>query len=483
MAVLAALLACGDEGGSRAVAPAPASDREATPRAEGPPNIVLVISDDQGWRDYGFMGSDLAKTPNLDSLAASGTVFTHAFSTASACRPSLRTLLTGLEPERINALEQALTEQNVRFPAIAAISSVASLPREFGRAGYVSFQGGKHWEGRYSQTGFDAGTALGYDAARAKRVGLMNELSGGDGIELGRSTMAPLFDFIREHQRDRFFVWFAPMLPHTPHDPPQAFLDLYSDTGLGPAAQGYYGNVTRLDARIGELIALIDELGLREDTLIVFVADNGWQQDPDADWNMAQLGGPHGKFSIGEIGFRSPMIFSWPGSLPAGRRDGTLVSTLDVFPTLLDFAGVRAGGALEPPAGRNGVDLRGLLEGGPAPDREYLIAGMDRLRDDWQLEPGDEAPVPELFATVTDEPGYFLRAAGWRYVWLPGRGLEQLFAIDDDPDERVDVAARNPDRVARYRAAVEAWRARMHEPAAIEWPPRARAVAQPPSSM
>lgn len=446
-----------------------------------PPNIVLVISDDHGWRDYGFMGSEMARTPNLDALAASGTVFTHGFTTASACRPSLRSLLTGLEPQRIRALEQVLAAQQVPFPEIAAVARVDTLPRELARAGYVSFQGGKHWEGRYELTGFDAGTATGFDAERANKRGLIHELAGGDGLDLGRTTMAPLFDFIRAHARERFFVWFAPMLPHVPHDPPPAMRKLYATSDLGTAAKRYFGSVSWLDARIGELIAELEALGLRDRTLIVFVADNGWQQDLTIEVDLSSLGDPQGKFSIGEIGFRTPMIFSWPGSLPAGRRDDTLVSTLDLFPTLLDFAGVREGGSLVPPSGRTGVNLRDLLEGGAAPDREHLIAGMEQLRSDQGARPPDEQPSADSAPTVRDEEGFFLRAPGWRYVWLPERGLEQLFAIDDDPDERVDVSAHQPDLVARSRAAVEGWRLQMRVPAPIRPEPDERAAARPGS--
>lgn len=432
-----------------------------------PPNIVLVIADDQGWRDYGFMGSRIARTPNLDALAASGTVFTHGFTTASACRPSLKSLLSGLEPQRIRALEQGLGERNVPFPEIAAMIELDTLPRQLRRAGYVSFQGGKHWEGHFEQTGFDAGTAVGFDAERAKRHGAMHELSGGAGLELGRSTLSPLLDFVRAHRDQPFFVWFAPMLPHVPHDPPPEFRDPYAQAGLGAAAQAYFGNVSRLDARVGELLGELDALGLRERTLFVFVADNGWQQDPTLDSDPGQLGGAQGKFSIGELGFRTPMIFSWPGSLPAGRRDDSLVSTLDLFPTLLDFAGVRAGGALEPPSGRTGVDLRGLLEGRPAAVREHLIAGTRRLRADYGRGSSAQKQSDAGFAAVNDEEAFFLRARDWRYVWLPGLGLEQLFAIDDDPEERHDVAARHPDLVARYRAAVDAWRREMSVPAPV----------------
>ncbi|HEM47057.1 MAG TPA: hypothetical protein ENO23_08435, partial [Alphaproteobacteria bacterium] len=209
----------------------PACAPEVESAVGGPPNIVLVIGDDQSWRDYGFMGSPVARTPHLDALAESGTVFTHAFTTASVCRPSLRSLLTGLEPQRLEALEAKLRAEDVPMAELAAIRDVHTIPRTLGEHGYVSFQGGKHWEGPYGLVGFTEGTATAaspdgpaHDAIR--------ESSGGRGLELGRSTMTPLFDFLSAHRDDRFLVWFAPMLPHTPHDPPRALVDLYAETDL-----------------------------------------------------------------------------------------------------------------------------------------------------------------------------------------------------------------------------------------------------------
>ena len=439
-----------------------------------PPNVVIVIADDQSWRDYGFMGSPVARTPALDRLAESGTVFTHAFTTASACRPSLRSLLTGLEPQRLDALRDRLHERRVPFPELAAMRRVDTLPRLLGEHGYVSFQGGKHWEGRYQLTGFSEGTALGFDAARGGRDGLLREMSGGEGNELGRTTMAPLLDFVSAHRAEPFLLWFAPMLPHTPHDPPPEYLARYEEgpaAALSAAERRYLGNVSRLDDRVGELLDHLAFLGLREHTLVVFVADNGWDHTGEGGPVHPHLGGPRGKFSVYENGFRTPMILSWPGVVPAGLRSDALVSTLDVLPTVLDYTGVA-----DPPGDRSGVSLRALVEGSAAPPREQLIGAMVRLR-----EPTGEG-APESLLPVRSEQGFFLRAPGWHYVWMPERGVESLYAIDDDPWQLDDRAFEHPDRAAAYRAAVEAWRTRMREPARTR-PTHAPARDHSPSSM
>jgi uncharacterized sulfatase len=278
-------------------------------------------------------------------------------------------------------------------------------------------------------------------------------MSGGPSTELGRSTMAPLADFLAAHGVAPFFVWFAPMLPHTPLDPPAEQRARYAAAGLGALEQGYFGNVSRLDARVGELLAQLETQGLRERTLVVFLADNGWDASGEGGPVDADLGGPRGKLSMHENGFRTPLILSWPGRIPAGQRSALLVSALDLFPTLLDYAGL----ATLPP-GRNGRSLRPVIEGNGVLARDHLVGGMSRLR-----QPAADPAQPDSFADVRDEPGYFVREPGWRSLFLPQRGVAALYAIDADPWERHDVAAQHPERLDRHRAWLADWQRAMRE--------------------
>ena len=122
------------------------------------PNIVLIIGDDHGYPDAGFMGSEIVKTPHLDRLAAGGTVFTTAWNTASTCRPSLLTLLTGLQPLQVDLWMQANRRVPLAFSAGEEIRQIETLPSLLARRGYRSFQAGKHWEGTFAQAGFTGGT-------------------------------------------------------------------------------------------------------------------------------------------------------------------------------------------------------------------------------------------------------------------------------------------------------------------------------------
>lgn len=399
----------------------------ATAAQQSTPNIILIIGDDIGWTDFGFMGSKTVKTPNLDRLAEGGTVFTHAFSTASNCRPALRTLLTGLAPETVEALVSRArpSMRRRRF-----VDFVLTLPEKLAEQGYVSFQGGKHWEGTFQDAGFTHGMTrtIGKSAAPNPGAGDHDEpsffgYSGSEGLALGRETMEPLFEFLAAPRDSPFFVWYAPKLPHLPFDPPQKFKAMYADAEVPPYVRGYWANMTRFDATVGALMERLDVLHLREQTLIVYVSDNGW----DA-WGQGVLGGPKGKSSLFELGFRTPLLINWPGRVAAGVRDDRLVSLLDVFPTLADFAGAeRAPGP--------GQSLHPLLMGGGTFHRETVTGSRPR----------------------GDSTARFLRTKTWRYV-SDANGVESLYQIEIDPREERDLAAAYPELVAAMRDQLRAER-------------------------
>lgn len=395
-----------------------------------PPNIVLVISDDQGWPDFGFMGSEQVRTPNLDRLAEEGVTFSQGFDTGSSCRPSLLSLATGLHPVQLRA--RSGRSGRIELPR-SLIEGFATLPGILSQRGYATFQGGKWWEGGFERGGFTHGMTLG----PRKPPG---SLDGGDvGLALGRDTMEPLWSFLEQHRDVPFFVWFAPMLPHAPFDAPDEYSEPYREAG---AAAPYFANIARFDARVGELLERLDALGLREKTLVVFLSDNGWDvHTPRSIDHPLLMDGPHGKSSIRELGFRTPVIFRWPGVLPAGVRDEHLVSTVDLLPTLLDFASAPV------PPGLPGQSLRPLLTGRDGTARDFAFGGMLQLRND------DPAAGPPFLRSEA----WFVRTPQWRLVWYPERGASELYRIDRDPFEEHDVAAEHP-RVAEFlRARLEAW--------------------------
>jgi uncharacterized sulfatase len=256
-----------------------------------------------------------------------------------------------------------------------------------------------------------------------------------EGIAIARETMDPIFEFIDEHLGQPFLVWFAPQLPHLPHDPPQRLRNSYKGLGLPWFAPGYYASVTWFDESVGLLVEHLEKRGLRERTLIVYLADNGWQAPADGvDYDFV-LGGAHGKLSLHELGFRTPVIFNQPGRIAPGRSETELVSSVDLFPTLLGIAG-----ATVPPS-REGRDLRPAVEAGTPGPRDVLIGTAATLRTDRPEQPAG---------------GAFLRDHRWHYLWY-NDGREALFDLEADPDEQRDVAALQRERVLDFRRRITAW--------------------------
>jgi uncharacterized sulfatase len=396
------------------------------PEAEPPPpNIVLIIGDDHGFRDFGFMGSQIAHTPNLDRLAEGGTVFPFGYSTASVCRPSLRSLLTGLHPIEFDRREQRLLRTGIPpSPRTPLRDHFHTLPALLAQRGYASFQSGKFQEGSYRNAGFTHGMT-----EQPGKAGRMQ------GIRIARETMEPVFSFIDAHLEGPFFVWFAPQLPHLPHDAPAEYRARYEGRGLPWFAPRYYAAVSWFDASVGRLVQHLEERGVRDRTLIVYLADNGWQiPGPGVDYDYV-LGGHQGKASLYEVGFRTPIVFNLPGLIPAGKTRDGLVSSADLYPTLLDFAGAAA------PANRRGLNLRRALAGVETSIRPALIGTAAALRSDREGEPPG---------------GAFLRTRRWHYLWY-NDGREALFDLAADPDEERDLAADRPDVTKAYRQRIRRW--------------------------
>jgi uncharacterized sulfatase len=402
----------------------------ATGGVQARPNIILLIGDDHGWNHSGFMGNEIVHTPTLDRLASEGTVFSTGMSTASVCYPALRSLLTGLHPREWTAQELRLGKFLGRD---ATIADMVTLPRQLAQQGYVSFEAGKWWEGIPQAAGFTDGTGT----ARSS----ISEL-GTDGLARDRDGLRPVLSFLDDHESEPFFLWLAPKLPHLPFDAGKRFRKRYRRKGLSPTAIDYYANTTRMDAFFGRLISELEARGLTENTLIIYLADNGWQQDPFVEhFGGGVLGGPKGKLSPYELGFRTPFVFWLPGRIPSGVVIDDLVSFYDLHATMLDYAGIGI-----PPSHR-GFSLRPHIEGRGVRKRSEFYSSMFgvRVRE-------EEYERRNLSSWITAEYAEFLRTDEWRYVHHRDRDQHELFHIASDPFEEHDVAEQYPDILAEMQS-------------------------------
>ena len=345
--------------GSAGASGAPAVDSER-------PNVVLIVADDQSFRDFGFMGNDVVHTPNVDRLAASSARYPNGYVPMSLCRASLATMLTGLYPHQhgihfnhppppagYSSLLDLTAEQYhaARARTDRFIRKPPTIPRVLSHHGYATLQTGKFWEGHYGNAGFTEGMTTGRPSprrdwltgTRQQRNGEWVAHGNGDaGLVIGRETMEPIFRFVDEHAGRRpFFVWYAPFLPHDPFDAGAEYERLAIERGAPPHLVGYYASIARFDRTVGDLLGGLEARNLLAGTLILFVADNGYRPDaaryrPDATRVRAD---GRSKSSWYEDGLRTPMLIRWDGRVVPGEHPAP-VETIDILPTLLDAAGL-----------------------------------------------------------------------------------------------------------------------------------------------
>jgi arylsulfatase A len=320
--------------------------------------VVMILADDQSWRDFGFLGNDLVHTPNLDQLAANSARYPNGYVPMSVCRPSLATLLTGLYPHQhgihfnhpppgLGAMRSMTAAQyrSTRANTDYLIRDVPTLPRILFRHGYACLQTGKHWEGSFRTAGFSHGMTLGQPATRLGNVTGTRQQENGEwvahgngdaGLVIGRETMQPIFDFVDEHAgKQPFFVWYAPFLPHTPYDASERFRRLYDDVDIPDHLVPYYAEIARFDETVGTLIDYLERNSLLEQTLIVFVADNGLRPHPE----HPQRQNRRSKLSPYEDGLRTPVLLHWTGHTSAADHPAP-VHTIDIVPTVLSAVGL-----------------------------------------------------------------------------------------------------------------------------------------------
>jgi arylsulfatase A-like enzyme len=412
-----------------------------------PPNVVFILSDDQGWGDYGFMGHEVVQTPNLDKLASQSLLFENGYVVSPLCRPSLASMVSGLPPHQHGVVGNDVSpaEEAARYaedrPFVEAFHQHPSLIRFLVDRGYLAFQCGKWWEGSWKDGGFTHGMTHG-DPLKGGRHGDV-------GLTIGRKGMAPIEAFMDTAQEEEkpFFLWYAPFLPHTPHNPPADRLKKYEGKGLSEATANYFAMCDWFDATCGELIGSLDRRGIRENTLIVYVCDNGWLAAPDSKIPLPEgwwpSYAPKSKGSPYELGIRTPIFFSLPGKIEP-KREKSFASSLDLFPTIVSLCGFEVPGELP------GVDLtresRDRVIGAAysihnmTPGKPFETLQYSWLRKgDWKFLRRHEGIDSTRYLTVHD----------WDRVPV------QLFDLGSDPDEATNVAERNPELVKTFHETLD----------------------------
>jgi len=418
--------------------------KPAIPPKVGTPNVVMLISDDQAWGDYSFMEHEAIQTPRLDQLARESLTFTRGYVPDSLCRPSLATIISGLYPHQHGIVGNDPPYQQdpsgkrrnkfadpdylaVRNAYLKHIDAMQTLPDRLASLGYRSLQTGKWWEGHYSRGGFTDGMTHG-DRTRGGR-------HGDDGLKIGRQGIQPIDDFLDStiSKQEPFFIWYAPFLPHTPHNPPARLLQKYqAKTDSLPMAK-YWAMCEWFDESCGQVLDSLEKRGLSENTIVMYVTDNGWINE-----RKASRYAPRSKRSPNEGGIRTPIMVRWPGKVAAQMEQQLLASSIDMVPTVLAAVGLPADPALP------GIDL---LDRQAVANRDAVFGEI--LEHD--IVDMDDAAASLRYRWVIE--------GNWKLIVPVDRLGEapELYNLSEDPHEDRNLAASKPEQVVQLRKRLDAW--------------------------
>lgn len=447
--------------------------------AERKPNVIFILTDDQGWNDAHFAGHPYVKTPNLDKFAGQSTWFRQFYVAATVCSPSRCAFMTGHYPARhlIHGHFSGDAENAARSMPNWLDPDVTTLPDLLKTAGYATAHFGKWHLGGNKQSPPPA--EYGIDVARV--VNANGPALGTDGSKLGTDKGIPETDdpyfrahstamivdetikFIREHKDQPFYANVWTLLPHAPLKPTPEQLKEYetlapkaNDPAFGPWMQKYLANakdlksqmqvfcasLTDLDTQLGRLFAALDEMKLADNTLIFYSSDNGAEDYRIGNASNAGVGntGPlrARKRSMYEGGIRTFGLLRWPGHVAAGKADETSVTGgVDFLPTICKVAGVNVPESLKP----DGEDVSDIWLGKPRPRTHPL-------HWEWLFRVQGDEYTPPMLA---------VRDGDWKLFVNHDGGHAQLFNIPKDISEEHDVAAEHADVVQSLKDKALAW--------------------------
>lgn len=444
----------------------------AEPAGPARPNIVFFLADDLGQRDLGCYGSTFYETPHLDRLARQGARFTDAYAACPVCSPTRASIMTGQWPQRTGitdyigapAKPEGWKRNTVSLPAPYTdrlALDTPTLAKALKAAEYATFFAGK-WhlgpEGWWPEDqgfdinigGIDRGGPYGGNRYFSP-YGNPRLTDGPPGEHLPDRLASETAKFIEANQDRPFFAYLSFYSVHTPlmarDDLRQKYEEKRERLGL-EAAWGredtrdvrlvqehavYAGMVEAMDLAVGKVLAKLDELGLSENTLVIFTSDNGGLSTSEG-WPTSNLPLRAGKGWIYEGGIREPLIVRWPAVIQAGSEVRAPVSSPDFFPTLLEVAGV------PPAAGQilDGCSLLPLFQGGTLPERALC----------WHYP---------HYGNQGGAPSAAIRQGDWKLIeWLEDQRIE-LFHLANDLGEQTDLAQQEPARAAALRAALHRW--------------------------
>jgi arylsulfatase A-like enzyme len=446
----------------------PTSESSPPPQAVKP-NIIYILADDLGYGDLSCYGQEKFTTPNIDRLAANGMLFTQHYSGATVCAPSRSALLTGQHTGHTFIRGNYEIQPEGQYPLPGETKTIAKSLKS---AGYVTGAFGK-WglgfpgsEGDPNKQGFD--TFYGFNCQRlghhyypdhlwSNQNSIVLEGNAG----LNKETYAPdmiheqTMAFLERNKDTSFFLYVPSIIPHAELIAPDSILAEYRKSFLpekfykgkdgGPGyRKGAYGSqptphaafvamIKILDRQVGEIVKRVEELGIADNTRLIFTSDNGPHREGGADPDYFDSNGPYRgtKRDLYEGGIHVPMIASWPGKIKAGSRSKHVSAFWDVFPTFASLAGAEA------PAQTDGISMVPTLLGqGKQEEHEYLYWEFHEKGGRQAIRKGDWKAVRY---NVKKDPN----------------SKVQLYNLTSDPGEKTDVATERPEMEQELREIMD----------------------------
>ncbi|MDA7892068.1 sulfatase-like hydrolase/transferase [Akkermansiaceae bacterium] len=408
----------------------------ALPLSARKPNVIVIFTDDQGTVDMNCYGASDLVTPNMDGLAKRGVRFTQFYSAAPVCSPSRVGLMTGRTPQHggLNG--------NVPLDSVGMPSQQITIAEKLKEAGYATAHIGKWHLGHHKET---IPNAQGFDHSFGHLVGCIDNYShffywsGPNKHDLWRNgkevfhngeffpdlMVKEAGEFIDQNKARPFFIYFALNTPHYPYQGSPEWLDHYKD--LPYPRNLYAAFLSTTDDRIGALLKKVDDVGLTDDTIIIFQSDHGASEEVRAHKGGGSAG-PHrgAKFSLYEGGIRVPAIISWPGTLPENEVRNQIATGCDWFPTIMELC--------EIPAATHKIDGKSLLP---------------------VIKSESETSAHKIFHWKSGN-AVAVREGKWKLV-ISGKKVE-LFDLPKDLGEARNLAKENPEVVERLRGkSAEYW--------------------------
>lgn len=443
------------------------------------PNVVFILADDLGYTDVSCYGSRFYRTPNIDRMAAEGLRLTDGYSCGPNCQPTRAALMSGQYGPRTGVYTVGSIE---RFPwrtrSLQPAENVQKLPLDVvtlgqavKEAGYATGLFGKWHLGQDDEhhplkRGFDEAIV---SAGKHFDFQTVPKVEVPEGAYLADFLTDKAVDFIARHKDGPFYLELHHFGVHAPYQAKPEIVARF----VGSRPEGghhdptYAAMIASVDESVGRVLKTIEDLGLADDTLVIFTSDNGGVGGYSREGikagkeitDNAPLRG--GKGMLYEGGVRVPYVFRWPGKIPAGKTSDRPINSVDLYPTVLELVGGRAKGTLD------GSSYLKLLTSGGAerPERGPLF---------WHF-PGYLGASKGYWRTT---PAGAIRDGDWKLVESFETGKVELYNLRDDPGERRDLAADQPERARELHEKLAAWRKAVNAPMPTPHTPDPDAVAK-----